>query len=1014
MRWMRGVIAGATCLVVVAVDASAQQDTSRTRRPATTTVASSGDVTLSRYNAPAGDTAITRLERFVTQYPKSTLRPRALLQLGELLVRRADERFAASQRSGASSDTTSRPDYSEAIARYDELLSSYPTFDRRDAVAYTLGTLYTQQQRYADAVRAFESVANDSSQFRSEALFRLGDAYFEIAAAERGEARRAGFARAAAAYERATATAPRDGDIYFLSLYKLGWSYYNQATQTGQAEYTKAVDVFGRLIDAYDKLSPEQQARLGLRGEALEYMAVAFTQVGGAEAANRYFAAHNTAYRLPVMRRVAFSLQEQGDFTRAVDAYQAVIKQAPTDSTAVRAQREIIDIYQNRMLEPERAQQARLDLVTRFGPGSPWAQANAANTAVLDSAALIREVTLREAAQYALAQAQEGRDRKRYSDAAALYERYLREFAKSDSAQSANALLAEALFNTGDYVRAGTEYSRTAYTYPRDSTGAFAERAGRNAIVAFDSALAKNPRDVAAQDSLFSTVDRFVARFPNSEIARTALMQKGRRASEAQRWDVMAETFRTYAQRYPSDPFTPNAQKLVGDALYRSGKYAEAQTQWVLAQNAARQSGRSALADSIGGVRSEAAMVFADTLIRAGNYERAAEGVYVAYADSNAGSDKAADALRNAVETYMLAQTAARERGDSAVVRKARDRAIVLSERLTKEYPRYQYRAQYQSLRARLLAESGKREEATVALQAAITENPSWTGRADAMVQLALSLDSLGRKREAAAAYDAFATAYPKDRRAADAQYNAAVTYVEVPDTAAAARAYGLFASRFPSDPRAPQARSTRLAMLRATGDSASAQRELASLCTTNANVSADLRATCAARLGEQEFRAGAAIFPRYQAAKLVIPSKAQLTAAGVRRASKTKQDLLREMSGHFTKAIESGAPVPLAAATFYVGLAQWEYGNFLKNVRLPGGLTEAERASAMQGSERQAAEYFAAAEKTWQALLDKAAREKIDNEWVTRARDAVAGNVPATPPSPEGGAPASPAGGRP
>jgi hypothetical protein len=195
---------------------------------------------------------------------------------------------------------------------------------------------------------------------------------------------------------------------------------------------------------------------------------------------------------------------------------------------------------------------------------------------------------------------------------------------------------------------------------------------------------------------------------------------------------------------------------------------------------------------------------------------------------------------------------------------------------------------------------------------------------------------------------------------------------------------------------------------LRAAGDSASAERELASLCTTNATLSADLRATCAARVGEQEFRAGAAIFPRYQAVRLVIPSKAQLTAAGVRRASKTKQDLLRQMSDHFTKAIESGAPVPLAAATFYVGLAQWEYGNFVKNVRLPGGLTEAERASAMQGSERQAAQYFAAAEKTWQALIDKAAREQIDNEWVTRARDAVSGKVPATPPSLESGAPAA------
>jgi len=157
--------------------------------------------------------------------------------------------------------------------------------------------------------------------------------------------------------------------------------------------------------------------------------------------------------------------------------------------------------------------------------------------------------------------------------------------------------------------------------------------------------------------------------------------------------------------------------------------------------------------------------------------------------------------------------------------------------------------------------------------------------------------------------------------------------------------------------------------------------------------------------VGEQEFRAGAALFPQYQAVRLVIPSKAQLTAAGVQRASAAKQQLLRQMSDHFTKAIETGSPVHLAASSFYVGLAQWEYGNFVKNVQLPAGLTDAERTSATAGSERQATQYYDAARKTWQTLLDKAAREKIDNEWVTRARDALAGSIPATPPPP-GGAP--------
>jgi tetratricopeptide (TPR) repeat protein len=360
--------------------------------------------------------------------------------------------------------TTARPDLKAAIARYQNDRLPEVQASRRGGVRS--GRCYAG----SSVLRCdLLTVANDSSAFTSEALFRLGDSYFEIASTQRGAARRTSFARAAAAYERAAAAAPKDGDIYFLSLYKLGWSYYNQATQTSQAEYSKAVDVFGRLIDDYDKLTPQQQARLGLRSETIEYMAVAFTQVGGAEAANRYFAAHGGAdYRLPVMRRVAFNLQEQGDFGRAANAYEAVITQAPNDSNAIGLQREIIDMYENRMLEPERAQQARLDLVNRFGPGSQWAQANANNAAAMDSAAVVPEIASSGRAVQ-LAQ-RSGRD-KQSTRLRVAVRRYLREFPVGQRAGGEH-VLRQALFSTGDYC-AGTEYSRTACRYS-DSTGAVA------------------------------------------------------------------------------------------------------------------------------------------------------------------------------------------------------------------------------------------------------------------------------------------------------------------------------------------------------------------------------------------------------------------------------------------------------------------------------------------------------------------------------------------------------------
>ena len=952
------------------------------------------------------DTAVAQLEQFLSKYPDSPLRPRALLQLGELLVIEADERFAESQRASAGdsvagSDTPVRPNYAPAIARYEELVRRYPDFEQIDAAAYTLGTLYAITQRHADAVRMFEMVAADSgSRFSGEALFRLGDAYFELAASERGTARRTQFARAASAYERAVKAAPPNGDIYFLSLYKLGWSYYNQASQTSQAEYRQAVETFGELVAAYDKLTPEQQARLGLRGEAIEYMAVAFTQVGGAEAANAYFENRGGApYRLTVMRRVAASLKEQGDFVRAVEAYRAILAQSPTDTGALAIQRDIIDIYQNRMIEPDSAQRARLELVEKFAPNSEWARANPTQA---DSARVAREAALRQSGQYLLARAQGGQ-RARFAEAASLYERYLSEFSQSDSARLVNTYYAEALFGQGNYSAAGAQYSRAAYGYTgRDS---LAQAAGQNAIVAFDSALVKSKTDRGAQDSLFAAVDRFVEAFPQTPTAKQALIQKGRRASETQRWDVMVSTFRNYAARYPNDPYTPTAQKLVADALYRGGQYAEAQAQWDTASAVALQTGNRKLADSIANIRAGAASGFADTLIRQGEYRRAAEEVYVSIADKNPNSPNAPAALRDAIETYMIADSAARARGDEGASRQARERAIELSNRLVTTYPRYQYRLQYQALGARLLAESGRRAEAATALRTLITDNPEWSGRADAMVQLAVTLDSLGQKREAAEAYAAFSTAYPRDRRAADAFYNSAAAYLEAGDTTAAARTYGQFATRFPRDARASDARGFQVGLLRASGDSSAVETELVRLCRGTPTDPA-IRAACSERTAAAAFRQGASLFPAYQGMQLVIPTIGALNQAGVQRASARKQAALRTMTQHFTRAIATGNPQYLAAATYYVGLGQWEYGNFLKNVQLPEGLTEEQRAAAQQGSAQQAEEYYSAARATWKALLDKAeGDENLRNDpgaraWLERAREAMGGNVPSTPPT--------------
>ena len=1007
-------------------------------------IAAVGDSGAGTTRLPA-DSVIAQLDRVIQRYPNSPARAGALYELGELLVRRADERYAATQRTtagdsgrAARGDVSSHPDYAAAIARYQELIQRYPTFPQIDGVEYTLGTLYSSDERYADAAAMFEKVsAIEGSPLRAEAMFRLGDARFELASAARGTERQTLFAKAGTAYEEAVATAPPTGDIYFLSLYKLGWSYYNQATQQNQDGYRKAVDVFGKLVDAYDKLPPDRQARLGLRDETMDYMAVSFTQIGGAEAANHFFAGRtDTAYKVQVLRRVAARLRDQGDFVRAVQAYQELLVEAPNDSTALSVQREVVDIYQNRTLEPEKAQGARLALVDKFASGFAW---SAANPSLAKEAAAAREDALRQSAQYELASAQGSgphdrsartarapraprpaqgagaaasgvgataappvlgaptpTQRLHYAEAARLYGKYMADYGTTDSARAVDTYYAEALFGAGDYVHAGAEYVRAAYAYPGDTSkvaGAAEQQAAQNAIVAYDSALNANKSDRTVQDSLFSAVNQYADHYPHTEVAKRALIEEGRRASEAGRWDVMVSAFRQYSAQYPGDAYTPTASKLVGDALYKQGKYADAQAQWDTAYTLAERAGRHTLADSLKRVQASAASVYADSLVKAGQYQQAAEEVYVAYADENPTNEKAPDALRDAIETYMLADSVARGKGDASASKDARTHAAALSNRLITQYPAYKYHLQYETLYADLLAGLGRGDESIVALRKLIADNPTWPGRSNAEIRVAVRLDSLGKKQEAAAAYEQFAADNPRDKRGIDAQYNAAVTYLEAGDTATAAKAYGTFARRYPADPRAAQARSFRVALLKQAGDSASVSADLAVLCT--ANPPADLKADCAARAGRAAFSAGVSQFQRYRPVQLVIGSRAQLTAAGVKRASTTKQQLLAALTKDFTRSIQAGDPEYLAASTYYIGLAQWEYGNFLKDVQLPKSLSDEERTAAAAGAAKQADAYYGQAQKTWQALVEKASQEKIANKWVDMARDGVNGNVP-------------------
>jgi hypothetical protein len=180
---------------------------------------------------------------------------------------------------------------------------------------------------------------------------------------------------------------------------------------------------------------------------------------------------------------------------------------------------------------PDSAQAARIVLANDFAPRTAWATAKPGLAA---RAAAARRDALQRSAQYALARAQGG-DRAEYARAAELYGRLTGEFFDTPVGGRA-ASTTPRRSRTGRYAEAGRAYSWAASALLTESSArdtaarALAEQAARNAVVAYDSALARCA--VTGRTGLAVRRDRPLGRrFPTAPSAQAALVQKGARAS---------------------------------------------------------------------------------------------------------------------------------------------------------------------------------------------------------------------------------------------------------------------------------------------------------------------------------------------------------------------------------------------------------------------------------------------------------------------------------------------------
>jgi len=540
------------------------------------------------------------------------------------------------------------------IELYEQLIESHPDYGKSDLVLYQLARAYEAKGDNAAALATLDRLVTEypDTPHRTEAEFRRGETLFVEQRYPEAEA------AYAAVLERG-----RDGDFVEQSLYKLGWSRFKQL------DYEGGIDPFFELLDRKlavgvddpaDRFSELGRADQELVNDTLRVAAISFSYLDGAESIGDYLDDRgNRPYAYVVYTGLGDLYIEQERFQDAADAYFAFVDREPAHSKAPLMQVEVIEAYKQGGFA-DLVLEAKRDFVLRYAAGTDyWATRSFAEepevTAHLKS-------NIADLAAYHHAEAQRDGNRREYAEAARWYRTWLDSFPADEDSAGTNFLLAEVLFESGDFDEAAREYERTAYDYPAHETSAeagyaallaYAEhevvltglgavvdaalwhRQGIDSALRFSRAYPGHERAPAvrtdAAEQLFA-LDEFAAA---RDVAAEALLTPMPPELERTAWTVFAhsefdlgnyasaESAYTSLRGYlgPLDTERGAVDERIASAIYRQGEQAQAQGLVDEAVDHYLRVG-SAVPDSP--IRATAEYDAAAALIQAGQWQRAA------------------------------------------------------------------------------------------------------------------------------------------------------------------------------------------------------------------------------------------------------------------------------------------------------------------------------------------------------------------------------------------------------
>ena len=542
------------------------------------------------------DEIISEHETLLQKYPKGPFASTIMFQLAELYAQRSQISYQQAMEAyeknierydrGEISVEPVLPqmDMTKTITYCNRLLDEFPGSKFTDKILYKLGISYMQEGNKLRSKDYFESIVSNypDSPIAVEAHFRIGEFYFS----------QREYQTAITHYNHLLDK--WDNPYFDMSLYKLGWSYYNLSN------YTKAISSFLYLIEDISLLERANtqvlnKTKADLRSEAILYIASCFTEYGGPEAAKDFFEQHKTKdYTLPVLLKIYELYYQRNYYAEAIEILNAVFDIYPYYQNAPDIYAKIIDCYELKD-DIAGANSTREKLVQYVGPGSDWLsnQSDSSKAKGLE----ITKSSLVYLGTFYQSEAQQGQSESDYRMAIDKYIEYLEKFPTADDAVKINYYLADCYFEINEFDNAATAYYDVVL---RDSLSKseFKEQAAFNRILSYyqlfsDSTKAGGPVDIAnflstddtltfitdtyGKRNLLISCNDFVLRFPKSQVLDQVYMKYGEVMHNLKYYLQSIEIYKKVIEMGDNRPYRLLAAMNAGQCYYDAELYHESE-----------------------------------------------------------------------------------------------------------------------------------------------------------------------------------------------------------------------------------------------------------------------------------------------------------------------------------------------------------------------------------------------------------------------------------------------------